>query len=92
MYEQLNDKIINSVVDTIQASETAENNSAELIALRTQTEDTDRKINNLLSAIINGIFTVSTKQRLTELENVKEQLNYELTIKRNEKIFKFRGI
>lgn len=81
----LNDEIINSVVDTIQASETAENNSAELITLRTQIEDTDRKINNLLTAIENGVFTPSTKQRLNDLENVKEKLKYELIVKQSEK-------
>ena len=69
----------------IQASETAENNSAELITLRTQIEDTDRKINNLLTAIENGVFTPSTKQRLNDLENVKEKLKYELIVKQSEK-------
>lgn len=41
---------------------------------------TDKAINNLLAAIENGIFTPSTKQRLTELEEKKTRLEQAITI------------
>lgn len=41
---------------------------------------TDKAINNLLAAIESGIFTPSTKQRLTELEDKKARLEQAITI------------
>lgn len=41
---------------------------------------TDKAINNLLAAIESGIFTTSTKQRLTELEEKKARLEQTITI------------
>lgn len=79
-----NDKIIDCIAEAVQTAENEKNNSAELIALRTQIEDTDKKINNLLSAIENGVFTPSTKQRLNDLENTKEKLKYDLIVKQSE--------
>lgn len=42
---------------------------------------TDKAIKNILSAIEEGIFTPSTKQRLTELEEKKVRLEQAITIK-----------
>ncbi len=44
--------------------------------------DVNTKISNILTAIEAGIFTPATKQRLQELENIKQQLDYELICKR----------
>lgn len=48
-----------------------------------QYEDVERSINNLLKAIENGITTSSTKQRLEELDEKKEELAMKLSIEKS---------
>ena len=48
--------------------------NTSLPVLKAQLAQTEQGIQNMLNAIQQGIFTVSTKQRLEELEATKEQL------------------
>ena len=52
----------------------------DLKRYRKELAATDKAINNLLAAIESGIFTTSTKQRLTELEEKKARLEQTITI------------
>jgi len=62
------DAIASMVLD-VQARE-----NTSLPVLKAQLAQTEQGIQNMLNAIQQGIFTVSTKQRLEELEATKEQL------------------
>ncbi|MDR3263888.1 MAG: recombinase family protein [Clostridiales bacterium] len=50
-------------------------------SLLKQKQDKEKAINNLLKALEMGIFTLSTKQRLEELENSKQEIDTEILIK-----------
>lgn len=54
--------------------------SGKITSLKAQLESTNKKIANLLNALENGIFSDSTQKRLSELEQVKKQLEYDLSI------------
>ena len=49
-------------------------NDSILPLLRKQLADTNRGIENMLNAIQQGILTSSTKERLEELEKLREEL------------------
>lgn len=49
-----------------------------LSALKSNLKDTNKKIDNLMVAIEQGIITPTTKQRLTSLEEEKEDLEYRI--------------
>lgn len=66
------DELVEKIADMVIELQKCENTS--LPALKTQLSETERAINNMLNAIQQGIFTVSTKQRLDELESTKERL------------------
>lgn len=52
--------------------------NTELVYLESQLADTKKALSNLLTAIENGIFTKTTKQRLSELEQTQENLEFEI--------------
>lgn len=52
----------------------ANNENTSIILLRQQLSETERAIANLMNAIEQGIITTTTKQRMIELENIKEEL------------------
>lgn len=54
------------------------NEKTSVILLRQQLSETERAIANLLNAIEQGIITTTTKQRMIELENIKEELELKL--------------
>ena len=69
----LNDKAtFNYIVDTAMAYQEREN--ITLPMLKNQLSETEKGIENMLNAIQQGILTPTTKQRLEELEERKEQL------------------
>lgn len=71
--------IINRIADTvISRQELLSKNSVILTALSNQLSETNKKINNIMYAIEQGIITPSTQQRLKELEGVKAKLEYEI--------------
>ncbi|MGN0163938.1 MAG: recombinase family protein, partial [Candidatus Ornithomonoglobus sp.] len=80
----LNDNnIISCIVDTIIERQSKSNmNVAAIAALTNQLNTTNRKINNIMSAIEEGIVTPTTKQRLQELEAVRNKLEYEIDVKK----------
>ncbi|MBM6887734.1 recombinase family protein [Pseudoflavonifractor phocaeensis] len=68
----LNDTVVSDVAALVVQAQDREN--TDLPALQNQLAQTERGIENLLNAIQQGIFTASTKQRLDELEEAKEEL------------------
>lgn len=54
------------------------NENTSIILLRQQLSETERAIANLMNAIEQGIITTTTKQRMIELENIKEELELKL--------------
>ena len=68
----LKDDVIDAIADAMIRLQDAEN--TELPALQKQLQDCEKAIQNMLNAIMAGILTPSTKQRLEELESRKEEL------------------
>jgi len=60
----------------VQARDTSQND--ELHALQNQLTETKKSINNLMSAIEQGIITKTTKKRLSELEAAQEKIEYDI--------------
>ena len=52
--------------------------SYTLISLKSQLENVEKKLNNIVQALENGIFSNTTKQRLDELESQKEELEKQI--------------
>lgn len=67
-----NDELIERIADELVALQSTEDTT--LPVLRKQLADTNRGIENMLNAIQQGVFTSSTRQRLEELEKLREQL------------------
>jgi site-specific DNA recombinase len=68
---------INRIIERILIAQKQEDTTT---TLRKQLSSTDTKISNLLAAIEQGIITPSTKQRLNELEEEKEQLQHSIQV------------
>ncbi len=68
----MNDEIVEKIIDLAMADQQKEN--IALPALQKQLSDINRSIENMLNAIQDGIYTPSTKERLTSLENSREEL------------------
>lgn len=66
------DELIAQIADKLVELQNAEDNSLPL--LRKQLADTNRGIENMLNAIQLGVLTSSTKERLEELEKLREEL------------------
>jgi len=71
------DDLIAQIADELVDLQNTEDNSLPL--LRRQLADTERGIENMLNAVQQGIFTVSAKQRLEELEKQREDLVISIT-------------
>ena len=67
------DEIIEQLIDLVMEAQQKEN--TRLPVLKDQLRDTEKRLANLLEAIEQGILTLTTKQRLDELEARKEALN-----------------
>lgn len=70
------DNLIEDVTDLVMKMQSQENAVISLINKRLN--EVNKSISNILSAIEQGIFTSSTKQRLVELETQKNELQVEL--------------
>lgn len=66
------DDLIAQIADELVALQNSEDNSLPL--LHRQLADTERGIENMLNAIQQGIFTSSTRQRLEELEQLRDNV------------------
>ena len=67
-----NDELISQLADKLVELQNTEDTSLPL--LRKQLDDVSRGIENMLNAIQQGILTSSTKERLEELETLREEL------------------
>jgi hypothetical protein len=79
----MNDAAIEAIVSSVMALQEQESTSLPLY--EQQLRETEAGIQNLLNAIQQGILTKSTKGRLEELENTKDDLEIRIT---NEKLAK----
>lgn len=68
----LQEDVMNTVADMAVAYRAEEN--PRLPTLRTQLRDVDKRINNLISAIEEGIVSTTTRQRLDDLEQQRASL------------------
>ena len=74
----LQDDIIEQIADKAVEVLAAEQSNDILEALRAQLAETEKALKNIANAIENGIFTKTTKQRLEELEQEKENIEFEI--------------
>ena len=72
----MDDALMDRLVDTVFELQDVEN--PDVIILQKKLAQTQKKINNLIKAIEEGIFSESTQERLNALEAEKKQLNKEL--------------
>ena len=72
-----NDELIEKLTDLVMEKQSAEN--VLLPAMRKTLEETEKAIANLLNAIQMGIITESTKDRLTQLEQQKKEIELRIT-------------
>ena len=72
MQRVFQDELIAQIADKLVELQNTEDNTLPL--LRKQLADTNRGIENMLNAIQQGILTNSTKERLEELEKLREDL------------------
>ncbi len=70
------DNLIEDIIDMVMEMQNKENTALSLLNKRLN--EVQKSISNMLSAIEQGIFTSSTKQRLEELENQKKELEIEI--------------
>ena len=68
----MNDEVMERLIDTLMELQKKE--STDLPLLKKQLAETEKGINNMLNAIQTGIFTPSTKQRLTSWRKPKASL------------------
>lgn len=68
----MDDGVINKIADTVFALQGKESDAIPM--LKKQLAETQKGIENMLNAIQAGIFNESTKKRLDELEERKNQL------------------
>ncbi len=71
-----NEDYINQLIDALLEFQESEN--ADLKILQQQLSKTNKKIDNMLNAIEQGIITDSTKQRLQELESKKKDIEVQI--------------
>ena len=71
-----NDEIINKITNTAFEMQSKENVSIPL--LKKKLTEIEKGIDNMLNAIQQGVLTSSTKQRLEQLENEKEEISIQL--------------
>lgn len=83
----LDDNVLGKVVDELLAYQKENQSSKYASALNKQLKDVNKKIDNLLNAIEQGIFTDSTKSRLEDLENQKANIEISISAEK----YKNRG-
>lgn len=72
----MDDDLINRIIDSI--FKTLEQENTVVPILQKELAETEKSINNLIKAIEQGIITKSTKHRLDELEQRKEELEIQI--------------
>ena len=72
----MQDDVIEDIANIVLRVASTENTST--ILLKQRLSETERAIANLINAIEQGIITTTTKQRMIELENTKEELELKI--------------
>ena len=67
------DKLLKVITDSVYEAQKEEN--VRLPALQAQLTETEKKLENVMNAIEQGIISGTTKDRLLQLENEKKELN-----------------
>ena len=70
------DKVLGKIADAVLEQQSKENSVVPL--LKRQLVETEKQIDNMVSAIAQGVVTPSTKQKLNNLEREKEDLGIKL--------------
>ena len=76
----LDDKMINTVIDAALKLQKEKQQRPQLKALQSDLKGINKKLENLMRAIEDGIYTQTTKERLSELETQKRQLEEAISI------------
>lgn len=86
--EILTDENIMKITDkVIEIIEKEFKDNSNLLNLKDNLKDTNKKLKNLMSAIEQGIITTSTKTRLKELEKEKQDIEFKMYKEENKKPF-----
>lgn len=80
-----NDEIIERIADKAMEIQSSEKSNGILAALQSKLSEAQKALNNLMSAIENGIITKTTKKRLEDLEAIIEDLEYDIEKEKAEK-------
>ena len=72
--EILTDEFIESIIDGFMEDQEKEKAADTLNAYEAQLKEVDRKIENIMKAIEDGIYTATTKDRLVALETSRDEL------------------
>ena len=79
VHNVLRGDVIRLILDTVMRMQSKQKSeSPEIVMLKTQLADTEKRIGNVMRAIEAGIITDSTQKRLEELEETKAKLEYEI--------------
>lgn len=78
----LNKELISLITAAVKKSQETDATSARILNIKSQLDATNKKIKNILAAIEAGIFSPTTQERLTELEELKEKLEYDLDMEK----------
>ena len=77
----LNDDVIKRIAKkAVEINEREKNNNSELNELYNRKKSTEKAISNLMRAIEDGIYTPSTKNRLSELEKLNAELDCDISL------------
>lgn len=76
----LQDSVMEWIADCVMDFQAREAASAQLLSLRTRLSDTERSIENIMTAIEAGIITQTTKSRLLELESISADLKSSIAL------------
>ena len=76
----MNDATIDAIVSALMTLQNAENTALPLY--EKQLREVKSSIDNLLNAIQQGIFTRSTKERLDELETLRDELENKIAVEK----------
>lgn len=72
--------VIEWICDQAEAYAKKQAESSDVHQLAEELKDVDKKIDNIMKAVENGIFTASTRERLEDLEARKSELERTLTV------------
>ena len=80
--EVLNDNVMQFIVDKTDQFKSSSVGGAKLASLKQSKKEIENKIANILSAIENGIYTETTKDRLETLEKAKHEIEYNISVEK----------